>query len=68
MAAFLDATCPKCRNRFGWMATTDTLMERPPCPKCGHQIPADVLKRDSESLLEMREELIRRRMLKDSKP
>lgn len=31
--AMFDATCTKCRKRFGWFGT---LAEKPKCPKCGH--------------------------------
>lgn len=36
--AFFDATCPKCERSFGWYGS---LVGRPPCPKCGHQIPRE---------------------------
>lgn len=33
MPAFYDATCTKCKRRFGW---SGELKNKPPCPKCGH--------------------------------
>lgn len=38
MHAFFDATCPKCGRSFGWYGS---LVSRPACPKCGHQIPLE---------------------------
>jgi ribosome-binding protein aMBF1 (putative translation factor) len=33
---FIDVLCPKCRRRFGWQGR---MVDRPPCPRCGHQAP-----------------------------
>ena len=32
MRGFFDATCVKCRRRFGWAGS---LADQPPCPHCG---------------------------------
>lgn len=40
--AFNDATCPKCGNRYGWMGT---LLEKPPCDKCGFLETAEELEK-----------------------
>lgn len=60
MAGFFDATCPKCGKRFGW---SGELVERPPCPGCGHAIPAEELKagEDALAIAEMQALLTRRR-------
>ena len=54
MNGFMDATCPKCRKRFGWFGT---IMERPACPRCGYQVPAQDLERDEKELAKAREEM-----------
>ena len=36
MTAMLDARCPNCNRRMGWQGR---FIDRPPCPKCGHQLP-----------------------------
>lgn len=36
MNAMMDASCPKCGKRFGWHGH---VTDRPPCPRCAHQIP-----------------------------
>jgi PHP family Zn ribbon phosphoesterase len=33
---FFDASCPKCKRRYGW---SGTVKDRPPCPKCGYRVP-----------------------------
>jgi ribosome-binding protein aMBF1 (putative translation factor) len=40
VVAMIDVSCPKCRRRFGWYGR---FVDRPPCPRCDHQIkPADL--------------------------
>ena len=34
--AMFDASCPKCRKRFGW---SGGMLDKPPCPRCGHVTP-----------------------------
>ena len=36
MGSFIDARCPKCDRKQGWFGD---LKDRPPGPKCGHQVP-----------------------------
>lgn len=45
--AFNDATCPKCGKKISWIGS---LANRPPCPRCGHQIPLEDLQRDEEEI------------------
>ena len=45
--AMSDVSCPKCRKRFGWRGD---LKDRPPCPRCGHQVDAAVLAADQACL------------------
>lgn len=35
MNAFIDVSCPKCGKKFGWFGSP---ANRPPCPKCRHEI------------------------------
>lgn len=58
MIALLDATCPKCKKRFGW---SGSLMNRPPCPKCGHTIPKEELEADQKELDKLEQELLERK-------
>jgi tRNA(Ile2) C34 agmatinyltransferase TiaS len=48
MPSFNDATCPRCRRRFGWAGETK---DCPPCPKCGYQIPKEEME-EVERMLE----------------
>ena len=34
--AMIDVSCPKCGRKFGWFGT---MKDRPPCPRCQHQLP-----------------------------
>lgn len=47
MKGMMDATCPKCRKRIGWFGE---VTDRPPCPRCGHQIPLKDLEADQKKL------------------
>lgn len=38
--SMIDASCPKCGKRFGW---SGSMIDRPPCPRCGHQLPKEEL-------------------------
>jgi Zn ribbon nucleic-acid-binding protein/DNA-binding XRE family transcriptional regulator len=49
--AMIDAQCPKCRKRFGWRGRA---VDRPPCPRCGHQVPAADRERDQAQMDEAR--------------
>ena len=35
---FYDATCPKCKKRFGWRGS---MADKPACPKCRYLDPPD---------------------------
>lgn len=61
MPSFIDVCCPKCGKKYGWFGE---MSNRPPCPKCKHQVPYDP---DDPDEKEMRafEELLRQKMLKD---
>jgi len=52
MGAF-DATCPKCRRRFGWGGE---LIDKPPCPNCGHQSDPESLRAAQDEMDRMIEE------------
>ncbi len=43
----IDAQCPKCKHRYGW---TGELVHKPPCPRCGHQVPRAQLEADQRRL------------------
>ncbi len=43
MPSMIDVSCPKCSRRFGWCGE---MIDRPPCPRCGHQLPVDALGED----------------------
>jgi len=45
--ACMDAMCPRCRKRFGWRGR---VVDRPPCPGCGHQIAREILERDQAEI------------------
>lgn len=47
MNAMMDGRCPKCSKRFGWRGK---VTERPPCPRCGHQLPREQLEKDQATL------------------
>ena len=36
MPGFIDARCPNCDAKIGWMGR---MVDRPACPKCGHRPP-----------------------------
>lgn len=57
MSAFIDARCPKCKGHVGWYGS---VLDRPPCPKCGHQIPQDQLEIDRNHMDEFRKLLATR--------
>jgi PHP family Zn ribbon phosphoesterase len=57
VSAFMDATCPRCGRRFGW---TGKAMDRPPCPKCGHVMARELLKKTDELMEEFEKKLARR--------
>jgi ribosome-binding protein aMBF1 (putative translation factor) len=56
--AFIDVSCPKCRRKFGWFGT---MTERPPCPRCGHEIDKASLAHDQAKIDEFRTLLAERR-------
>jgi predicted nucleic acid-binding Zn-ribbon protein len=64
MPAFNDASCPKCGRRFGWVGE---MIDRPPCPKCGHQIPKEELQEADEEMEKFRQLLRDRKAKKDKK-
>lgn len=70
MPAFVDGTCPKCQMRFGW---SGDMIDRPPCPKCGHQLPREELLAVDKELQAAEDEIIafherrRAKKLKDLK-
>ncbi len=49
--AMLDATCPKCNRRIGWYGT---VLDRPACRHCGHQIDRAALQADHDQVAEFR--------------
>lgn len=50
--SMIDGNCPKCGKRFGWQGS---MIDRPPCPKCGHQIPRAELEADERKFQEIRD-------------
>ena len=62
MGALVDATCPKCRKRFGWAGE---MIDRPPCPRCGHQLPLEELKAADEEMEVFRQQLLSRKENRD---
>ena len=56
MSAMMDARCEKCGKRFGW---SGEVADRPPCPRCGHQIDPAKLAADQAVFDEFRELLLR---------
>lgn len=51
MSAHFAVRCQdeKCGHRFGWFGT---MLDRPPCPKCGHKPSAEQLARDHARILD----------------
>lgn len=47
MIGFYDATCDKCRARFGWRGE---VRDRPVCPKCGYRGDERKLSEDAEAV------------------
>ena len=47
MSGMCDARCPKYRKRFGWRGR---VVDRPPCPRCGHQLAREILERDQATI------------------
>lgn len=35
MPGFIDVSCPKCNRKHGWFGE---MVQRPACPRCGHQV------------------------------
>lgn len=58
--AFNDASCPKCRKKFGWIGR---LVDKPACPKCGKKDKMEDLQREDEEM----EAIIAKIFGKDSK-
>ena len=50
--AFMDAECPRCKARIGWYGRA---VDRPPCPRCGHQVDRAALERDQAEMDAFRE-------------
>ena len=44
---YFDAICPKCQTKIGWQGT---MMDRPPCRKCGHRFSREALAKEAEAL------------------
>lgn len=55
MPGFFDASCPKCGKRFGW---SGEITNRPPCPRCGHQIDMAALEADQKEMEAFRDLLL----------
>jgi len=58
MGAMNDASCPKCKKRFGW---SGDLKDCPPCPRCGHQIPPEEWTSVKAEMDKFRDSLIERK-------
>lgn len=54
MSGFYDATCTKCRKRFGWCGE---LKDKPPCPKCRHH--DKISQEESDRIEKMMEDSLR---------
>ncbi len=52
--SFFDATCPKCKKRFGW---SGELIDKPTCPKCGHRDDPAGLQKAADEMAKWKEEL-----------
>ncbi len=52
MNAMIDASCPRCKKRFGWCGSP---ANRPACPKCGHRPPQAELDKDEATMNDFRE-------------
>jgi DNA-binding XRE family transcriptional regulator len=50
--AFMDAACPRCHKRFGWHGR---VVDRPPCPRCGHNLDRAQLEQDQYQIDQFRE-------------
>jgi hypothetical protein len=61
MASFIDVTCPKCGRKHGWLGE---MKDRPPCPKCKHQVPYDPNDPDQKEM-DLAKEMLRQKMLKE---
>lgn len=48
----IDASCLKCRRRFGWAGR---VVDRPPCPRCGFMPARADLEHDQQQLNDFRE-------------
>ena len=55
MNAMIDVSCPKCGRRFGWCGE---MINRPPCPRCGHQLPREELEKADAEMKAMQEMLL----------
>jgi len=64
MTAFCDATCPKCKRRYGWHGE---VIDWPPCPHCGHRVDPEIIKRDADEIADFKA-LLAERPLKTSAP
>ena len=53
----IDTRCQKCGRRFGWPGR---VLDAPPCPHCGHRIPAADLGHDHEQIEDFRRLLAER--------
>jgi len=53
--AFYDGHCPKCGRRIGWAGRAS---DRPPCPRCGHQLPPEKLEAADRELERVRAKLL----------
>jgi DNA-binding XRE family transcriptional regulator len=52
MTMMIDASCPKCRRRFGWAGTMATM---PACPGCGYRPPQSELDANAAEMDAFRE-------------
>ena len=62
MPAFMDATCPKCSKRIGWAGE---MKDRPPCPRCGHQLSPEKMEADAAEVERFKQYLRERKQKKD---
>ena len=61
MSAMNDVTCPKCKQHIGWQGK---VTDRPPCPRCGHQVDRELLEADQKKVDDIMAE-IRKEMEED---